>query len=214
MYRIFYLLFAATILFTSCNNDDDAGTPEPEEENFYALTVGNTWEYDYYKFNTQTEDFVLMDAALTKTITGTTEINGETFYNIQTVSTGTFNCIFCNEEVQNELVRDSLGYQIYTTGTISFATEDETEYKMADQPFGEVFGKLVAGTSTVEVEAGTFATVRNINYVKFPSGELSVGVGQVLYADGIGMIKETASAISSPLPFGEIRLRSYTQAQD
>ncbi len=209
MYRIFYLLFTATILFTSCNNDDDAGTPEPEEENFYALAVGNSWEYEYYALNTQTDEYELRDLLLTRTITGTTEIDGETYYNVDVITTGTDSCPLCDDQLQTELVRDSLGYEINEEGVILFSKDDENDYLIYSQPFGDIFGKLLSGTTTVDVEAGQFVAQRNVVYAILTSGVTSEGTDEILYSDGVGMVFRTISAVNNPSPLGEIRLKSY-----
>ena len=53
MFRVSIVLLSFSLLFISCNNDDDNSSPPIEEANFYALTIGNSWEYEYFKRNNQ-----------------------------------------------------------------------------------------------------------------------------------------------------------------
>ena len=51
-------LILITLLITLCFacSEDDSSTPETQNDNFYALTVGNSWEYRWYNYFSQAPD--------------------------------------------------------------------------------------------------------------------------------------------------------------
>ena len=58
MFRLFFWFSLSFLLFSSCKKDD-ASTHNIEEENFYALTVGNAWEYEVSRYNSISEEYEL-----------------------------------------------------------------------------------------------------------------------------------------------------------
>lgn len=209
MKRIFFYASLMALCF-SCNSNDDA---QPQnEDNFYALTVGNEWVYKNYKYNTNTqlyEDTGVIDSV---SIVGTQELNGNTYYKFRRWTTGNESGItFCNENGEHfELLRDSLGYLINDGGAIKFTNNDYSEREVSSQSWGTIYEKLATGETDMSVEAGTFSCVFSERYAVESSGNQLPGLDHYYYSDGIGLVFDTSSFVSNPIPAIERRLDSYT----
>ncbi len=213
MFRLsIFLIFFSFLLF-SCNNDDDS-TPENEPANFYALAVGNTWEYEVSMYSLSQEEYILQDLIITNTITAETVIDGETYYTYTTTSEGTQECNLCVEDIGNDVVKDSLGYLIKDNGTILFSKNNTEDYQISSNTWGDVFGVLQEGEVDVETAAGEFVALQNDRYIILPNGELGEGRDSYLIADGVGMVVKTISLVSQATPLYRITLKSYTIAEN
>ncbi len=201
------------MFFISCSSDDSpSGDSQPIESNFYGLKVGNTWTYEYFRRIGNTEEFETSNAFDEVKIVGSFEIDGETYYSVETITTGNNNaptCVPPNGAAITK-VRDSLGYLINDSGAILFSHEDEGEYLVAtgQQPFN-LYGILISGMENIEVTSGTFSSKRNEVYGKFEDGTTSPGRNFIFYTEGIGEIKQTYNYATNPLNFAEKRLVSY-----
>ena len=126
---LFPVLLALSVCFTSCSNDDD--TISTPEENFFALTVGNSWVYEHYqRENPVTAVYNSVGVIDSVKIVGTEIIDGNEFYKYQIRTSGndTDNPFFGQNGERFEYRRDSLGYLISETGNILFAREDYQEF--------------------------------------------------------------------------------------
>lgn len=74
----FFLLIAATVLVTSCD-DDDGSAPVPTSGDLFPLAVGNTWEYRY-RTPHGLDDF----DGVKKEITAEVQLEGRTYYQMIT----------------------------------------------------------------------------------------------------------------------------------
>jgi len=213
----FYLLafFLFSFLFISCNKDDDSSAEEQElsEPNFYALTVGNSWQYEYFQRIGQTDEFESLNVFDDVSITGTSEITGNTYFNFETTTTGneaSHSMVPDNGTVLTKL-RDSLGYLINENGLKYFSHSNlNQEYLIRDAP-GEakIYGVLTENETNLEVAAGNFSCSINELYAKFADGTISPATDYYFYSEEIGQIKTTCSLVSSPLTKIEKRLVSY-----
>lgn len=203
------------VFFISCNKEDNNTSEEQQadETNFYGLKVGNTWTYEYFKRIGNTEEFETTNAFDEVKITGTSEINGEVFYSLETTTTGNDGAPVCVPQngTANIKVRDSLGYLINDTHQILFSNKNEQEYLavVTPQAYYDLFGILISGIENVEVTAGTFPSLRNELYAKFTDGTISPGRNITSYSDEIGEIKATYSFVSGVNNYAEKRLVSY-----
>lgn len=198
-------------MFISCNNDDDSSAPPVEEANFYALTVGNTWTYEYFERDWSSGEFVTMDVVEEVLITETTEIEGEVFFTFQSTTTGE-NMTPISPEIGITTInkRDSLGYLINDEHSVLFSNENLNAYLISDNDWGNMYGELKEGFEDVEVEAGAFSTNRNEIYaILSNNGEISPGRDNKYYTEEIGEVYRTFSSVSNPEHSWEKRLISY-----
>lgn len=214
MKRIILSLCASALIF-SCSNDDDGGceTGGTQANNFYALTVGNSWEYKNYIYNTTTQEYDYSGVIDSVEIIGTQEIEGNSYFEFKTLTTGNDDddpLLNSNGE-RTELLRDSLGYLVLDTGVIKFTNNDFTERLLNEQDWGNTYETLQEETSEFTVEAGSFTCVNSHRYAKSnPDGALLPGLDKIYYSDGIGLIYETISFVSSNIPRVQRRLDSYS----
>ena len=114
------ILLLFSVLFISCNNDDGSPTEEQElsEPNFYALNVGNSWRYEYFQRIDRTDEFESLNAFDDVTISGTSEINGNTYHNVETTTSGNdgASAFVPDNGTAITKLRDSLGYLIDENG--------------------------------------------------------------------------------------------------
>ena len=218
MYRYLLAFFALSLVFVSCNSKDDTTQEEEQqiEENFYALTVGNTWNYEFYKRVSQSDEFESIDVFNAVEITGTTQINAEEYYIFTTTTTGNDDGQApCNDNgLSNEHFRDSLGHLINEHGKIKYSQLSTTPYLIRENEWGDIFGVLKEGTNDITVEAGSFTSIENEIYAVFEDGTESAGRDHHFFADGIGLVQENHSTVSNPIHIWENRLKSYQLVEE
>lgn len=214
MNRVFYACFIFSLIFTSCNSDDDVSLPLIEEVNFYALTIGNSWEYEYFRKNNQTGDFESLEVFENVSLIGTEVINDLIYYNFEKTTTGNPNpssCAVCNENgVQNQFYRDSLGYLINEAGIILFSNENTEVYLVQEQFWGTTYGFLELELQEFEVEAGIFATKENIVYAILSDGTEGTGMDRSYYSEMNGLVLQKYATVQSQTHLFEKRLKSYS----
>jgi len=203
------------LVFGACNSDDNADEINEEiEENFFALKVGNTWTYNYFSRVGQTEEFENLGAVDQVTILSKTEINGETYFEMQTTTIlGDQFCTVCPDEgVANRMVRDSLGYLIDTEGVIIFSSQDvDTDYLILEFEQYDIFGKLLLESELISVEAGNFECLKNEVFAVFEAdGSISQGRDYIYFADGVGQTLRKYSGVMNPQHRWEKRLMNFT----
>jgi len=216
MFKFHYVLVGFFLTIVSCNTDDEKSEAQEVEENFYALTVGNSWQYEYYRRVDDTEAFEKLDLLAEVEITGTSVIDGETYYDQRTVITGNDTYVPGDEDLGETFQkrRDSLGYLIDEKGTIIFSNENQVDYTVSENSWGTVFGKLQTNTETVVVDAGTFTCTDNLIYAVMSSGETAPGTDHVYYFDGVGFVQRNFSLVSQERHTWEKRLKSYEIVED
>ena len=213
MNRFSIFFFAISVFFLTSCSDDEAKTitQEETEVSFYALTVGNTWNYQYFILNSVTDEFEPSALFQEVKITGTEFINGNTYYIFKSTSSGNGDNLpnFLQPgETKINKYRDSLGYLINENSRISFSSENTEPYSLDEGSVLDTFGQLVEGSQEIIVEAGTFSTIYNEIY-GILDGELLDGRGRYFYAYGIGYIKQDIGFLSNPTHNWERRLISY-----
>lgn len=214
MKRIILSMFTLVFLF-SCSNDDESGCNAMNaqvEAGFYALKVSNSWVYKNYAYNNITQQYEDSGVIDSVEITATEIINDNTYFKFRTLTSGNDdNNLLLNANGETtELLRDSIGYLIWETGTIKFTNNDFSERTLNEESWGTTFEALQAGTNDFTVEAGTFPCINSERYAKSnPDGELLPGLDRIYYSDGVGLIHGTLSFVSSNVPAVESRLDSY-----
>ncbi|MDG5492497.1 hypothetical protein [Psychroserpens sp. SPM9] len=210
MKRILLYLCALTFTF-SCSNDST--TPETPEANFYALTVGNSWVYKNYRYNSNTqlyEDTGVIDSV---SIISTEELFGDTYFKFRRLTTGNEEGItFCNPNGEHfEYLREDNGNLVRSDGTVKFTNNDFSLRVLSENAWGDIVEQLVEGESTMNVEAGSFICINSERYALLsPDNDPSPGLDRFYYADGFGLIYDTSSYVSNEIPAIIRRLDTYT----
>ncbi|NQY29446.1 MAG: hypothetical protein HRT69_08240 [Flavobacteriaceae bacterium] len=214
-----HILFISliVILLASCN-DDSGSLPLPIQNNvtsnFYALTVGNTWEYKYYQRNSNGNfiDTGVVDAV---EITNTVNLNNNIYYEFKTITSGNdnpssnYNHSLNETGEKTELLRDSLGYLINEVGSIKYTHSDYNERLTDTESFGTYHFMLVEDPVDVTTQAGSFYCLDAHTYVKDTNGNLLPSLDHTNYSDGFGLIFSTMSYVSYSEHFIEKRLNTY-----
>lgn len=216
MLRVFFA-FSLTLLFISCNNEDDADSLEGEVEvaNFFGLKVGNTYTYSYHIRINDTE-FETTSWTDEVEITAEVIINGNTYFEYTTTTSGDEGTSFPGLEtgVKITTIRDVSGELQNETGAILFSNVENSEpYIISQADWGDVFGERLNEEREQAVPAGTFNCNANNKYAIINStGEQAPGLDVILYSDGIGEVYSTISTVSNPVHMWEKRLVAYTIA--
>lgn len=211
MYKLFLVLFSISLLFVSCDKDDS--DPQIEEANFYALTIGNNWQYEYFERIGMTDEFESMGIIEDVLITETSVIDGENFFTFQSTTTGNDNNrpVAPENGVSIKKVRDSIGFLIDQNHVILYSSENFTDYLIIDeQQCCDIFGVLKVGTETIQVPAGEFICIWNEIYLIIEStGDMSPGRNRFYYKDGVGEIYKEYSSVSDAQHDWEKRLLNF-----
>ena len=206
-----FLFSLCIISIISCNNDDDEIiTPELPEVNFYALAVGNTWEYQVEERNFQGE-YELLDMTFLLTVQDSSVVNDKTYYNIVSSSEGIDECSICETVVGNMSVRDSLGYLVDVEGQIQFSNENLGQYTFIDEDWALVHGKLNPDLMLFYIENEIISTLENERYGTLSSGEVIPARDKINYAAGIGLVYQTISFVSEDTPKWKVTIKSISR---
>ena len=160
--------------FFSCSNDDDSVTPEAQEPNFYALTVGNSWVYKSQRYNFNTESYEDTEIIDSVSIVGTEAILGNTYFKFRTKTTGSTDSesqLSNSNGTKFEYFREVDGNLVNDSNAIVFTTTDYSEILVLEASWGSIFEKLAEDLATVEVPAGTFECYNKQRYARTPEGE-------------------------------------------
>ncbi len=209
MKRLLILLAFFALIF-SCNSDDTTEPLQPEADNFYALTVGNSWVYKNYKYNLNTQVYDDTGVIDSISIVDTQEFNGEAYFKFRRWTTGNEARItFCNENGEHfEYFRDSLGYLVKEDGSIKFTNNDYNERVLGVNGPVTIYEKLRNDLANQTVEAGTFECMYSERYARI-AGDQAPGLDRFYYFDGIGLVYDTTSFTSQAIPTIIRRLDSY-----
>ena len=205
---LFYLCFIA--FFYSCS-DDATTVPDTQSDNFYALTVGNSWVYKNYRYNPQTEVYDDTGVIDSISIISTEDIDGQTYFKFRRLTTGNEAGItFCNANGEHfEYLREDNGNLITSEGDVKFTNSDFSLRVLSENNWGNIVEQLEEGESALEVEAGTFTCINSERYAILSDGNNSPGLDRFYYANGYGLIYDTSSFVSSDIPSIIRRLDTY-----
>ena len=195
MKRILFTVSLFACLF-SCSNDD-AATPETQDPNFYALTVGNSWVYKNYSYNVNTDTYDDTGVIDSISIVNTEVFEGNTYFKLRRLTTGNdIGITFCNPNGEYfELVRDSLGALIRSDGLIKFTNTNYEERILAQEPWGSIREILTAGETDISLEAGIFSCVNSERYAILTDAGQAPALDKFYYSDGVGLIYDTISFV-------------------
>ncbi|QHI36602.1 hypothetical protein IMCC3317_19650 [Kordia antarctica] len=207
-----YLVLACLVVTSiSCSTDDNT-IPEPEE-NFYALTVGNSWVYEHHRReNIQSIIFNNTGVIDSVKIVGTEIINDNEFYKYRIRTSGNENNIaFCSPNGERfEYVRDSIGYLIDEYGKVKFSREDDQEFLLREDSFLNLYTARGENNEIISTTAGDFDCEYMKIYAKQPQTlELFPALDKYHFAEGVGKVFNTVSFSSEDIHRMERRLISY-----
>lgn len=213
MTRNFLIILVLAFAF-SCSSDDTITTltaNEPVDPGFYGLQVGNSWVYKNYKRNAETDTYEDTGVIDSVSVVGTQEFNGNTYFKFRRNTTGNENAItFCNPNGEHfEFVRDSLGFLIHEDGRIKFTNSDYNERVVNTETWGTIYETLNPSEALITVESGLFNCTYSERYAKSTDGDQFPGLDRYYYANGIGLISDTSSFVSSENHSIERRLNSH-----
>ena len=205
MKKMILMLVVATVAMACQKNESAPETPQIPETNYYPLTTGSYWAYQWYSVSGDTSESELnsRDSII---IIGDTIINQNTykvFENTIIISNGMDN-------VSQYYVRDSSGYMVGTNGNIFFSSTNFTDTLNQGNKYIDdndttstfLFSysyKMVNVDEPVTVPAGTF-NVLNYQGTIFSNENLPVDnprYTNTYYADGVGKVMSTNFYYSS-----------------
>ncbi|MEO1030933.1 MAG: hypothetical protein AAFX55_05995 [Bacteroidota bacterium] len=196
-----YITLIVFLLVLSCSNSEDN---EEENSNFYALTVGNQWQYRWYNADNEGNDGP-MDLWESIMIVGTEEINDNLYYKFSRTISGNFNGNygFLPENGEHfEYYRDSLGYLINRLGEIKFSNNETLPY--VSETFSSTitengqniptivtgYGELQEEAENYSTNAGSFESLKVVVFYERGDGFVFPARNRVYYTDGIGLVKD------------------------
>jgi hypothetical protein len=207
------LLCYCIIAFTfSCTESDNSDNQiNPPDANFFALTVGNSWVYKNYKYNSVSDTYDDTGVIDSISIVDIQDFSGESYYKFRRLTTGNEEGItFCNPNGEHfEFLREFEGNLINEDGSIKFTNSNNEERLLQENEWGNIYEVLIEGNSIISVEAGEFDCINSERYAKNSDGEQLLGLDRFYYASGIGLIYDTSSFVSNSIPSIIRRLDSY-----
>ena len=211
MKRLFLCLLIFSIVLSCSESDNSENQNNSSTENFYALTVGNSWVYKNYKYDINSETYEDTGVVDEISIIGTQEISGETYFVFRRLTTGNEEGItLCNENGEHfEFLRESNGNLINEEGQIKFTNNNYEERLLKEYQWGNLHETLVEGYTDISVEAGEFTCINSERYLINNEDVRQPGLDRFYYANGYGLIYDTSSYITLDRPTIIRRLDSY-----
>lgn len=210
MKRLFLFAYALAFVF-SCSTSDNEVEPN-SESNFYALTIGNSWVYKYYDYNSNTDSYDENNIIELVEIIDTEEFFGNTYYKFKTTITGVENeNVFSLQNGEKiDFYREVNGTLVNNNNTVLFVYNDFSEQLTFEVSSLNYFRKTIETPVIIDVEAGVFECIEMQQYIKTDEGQQLNGLQKTHYSDGIGLVNRTGvySSLAIPLMIGE--LESYS----
>lgn len=205
--------FCILIFLFSCTGVADLSNESNiPEDNFYALTIGNSWVYKHYQRNIFTENYEETEVIDVVTIVDTESISGELYYKFSIVTTGnpSSNSAFFNSNGEKiEYLRELNGNLVNELGEIIFTNNNFEERLILEDGSFNVYETLINQNIIINVEAGEFECVYSERYARDLQGDLLDGLDRYYYSDGVGLIYNTLSFLSNSTPEIVRRLDSF-----
>ena len=211
MKRLLLCFCIIAFIFSCTESDNSDNQINPPDANFFALTVGNSWVYKNYKYNSVTETYDDTGVIDSISIVDIQDLSGESYYKFRRLTTGNEEGItFCNPNGEHfEFLREFEGNLINEEGSIKFTNSNNEERLLQENQWGNIYEVLIEGNSIISVEAGEFDCINSERYAKNSDGEQLPGLDRFYYASGVGLIYDTSSFVSNSIPVIIRRLDSY-----
>lgn len=201
------LTLAVLFLFSCKDKDDDAKLNAVTATDYFPLTVGSYWVYQWYN----------IDNLGNETIRSTKD---SVFVSADTIINGLTYAILQGTEFGNEIkrfYRDSSGFLVDEKGEIPLFTIHEEPALLGIDTFyasnAPWFWReyKMAADANITVSAGTFENCLTaetyLNPIE-PNAENGIRIYPFNYAEGIGLVRHRTSFYYEPL-YLESRLISY-----
>lgn len=211
MRHLFLCLCVIAITFSCSESDNSDNQINQFDDNFYALTVGNSWVYKNYRYNQNTEVYEDTGVIDSISIVGTHDFLGTSYFKFRRLTTGNEDQItFCNENGEHfEFLRELDGDLIDEMGIIKFTNNNYEDRLLREFDWGNIYETLIEGNSTIDVEAGEFSCINSERYANNLDDDQYPGLDRFYYAKGFGLIYDTSSHVSNSTPTIIRRLDSY-----
>jgi hypothetical protein len=206
------LCFCMIVLAFSCTESDNSNNQiNPADANFFALTIGNSWVYKNYRYNSTTETYDDTEVIDSISIVGLQDFSGESYFKFRRLTTGNEGGItFCNPNGEHfEFLREFEGNLVNEEGSIKFTNNNYEERLLQENQWGKIYEILVEDNTTLTVEAGEFDCINSQRYARNPDDEQLPGLDRFYYSSGFGLVYDTSSFVSSNTPRIIRRLDSY-----
>lgn len=203
------LSFVVIVLFLSCSDDNNQNN---QENNYYALTVGNSWVYENFQYNEETQTYDDTGIIDTVTITSIENILGDDYFVTKTVTVGNeLEIPFCNPNGEKiEYQRAYEGYLIDNTSKLKFVNNVFDRILDKEIGLGSYYFQLEVETETITTAAGVFECQKMYRYFDHNEEAIYNGRHYFYYSEGIGLVIETPTSVALEIPSIERRLTSYT----
>ncbi len=207
------ILFCLCLSFIiiSCDENQDSQDINQPEENFYALTVGNSWVYKNYRYNNTSDTYEDTDVIDSVSIVSKEIVNDSTFYKLRRFTSGndSNNQLFKANGEHFEFLRDSSGTLIDDNGIVKYGNNNFTERLIRENDWGDIYEKLLNEKEILTMDSGVFDCYVMTRYAKSKEEERYPSTDYIYYSDGFGLIYETISFIVQDTPIIVRRLDSF-----
>jgi len=187
-----FLFFCVIVCVYTCSSNDNIQETTQPDSNFYALNVGNSWVYKYYKLDITDNSYSFNNVIDSVSIVGTETINDKLYYKFKTITSGNIptngNPGFSNGE-RFDFFRDSLGYLVNDLGVRLFSNQNTDEWIYLQTPLTYHF-KLTENIETINTNAGLFEC-SDVRVKHFINGNEAPCINHRYYSDGIGEVMLT-----------------------
>ena len=205
------ILFFLCFIIISCDENQESEDINQPAENFYALTVGNSWVYKNYRYDSSSNSYEITDVVDSVSIVGKEDINGKSFYKFRRLTTGndSNSQIFKPNGEHFEFLRDSSGTLIDDKSVVKYVNDNFTERLTRENDWGDIYEKLLSEKEIITLDSGEFDCYVMTRYAKRKEGERLASTDYIYYSEGFGLIYETISYIVQDTPVTERRLDSF-----
>ena len=207
------LLFTCLLVITfSCSTSDDV-VENNQELNFYALTVGNSYNYKFYRYNTETEEYDETNIVQSVTIVDTEDIFGQQYFKFKTSTTGVdgFNLFHLQNGEKIDYFREVDGTLINDNNDVLFVNNEFSEHLVnSDNTSLNLYRKTIEEPVMITLNVGVFNCIEMQNYLITDDGTTLDGISKIHYSKGVGLVQQTSVYSSSATPVMIKKLSSYT----
>tara|TARA_R110000751_G_scaffold135_2_gene586 strand:+ start:7965 stop:8609 length:645 start_codon:yes stop_codon:yes gene_type:complete len=207
-------LLLCTCFFTlifSCSTSDDV-QENNLELNFYGLTVGNSYTYKFYKYNSDTEDYDETLIVQNVIIEDTEEVSGQQYFKIKTTTSGVdgFNLFYLQNGEEIDYLREVDGTLINDNNDVLFVNNEFSEHLVnSDNTSLNLYRKTIEEPVIINSNTGSFNCIEMQNYIVTEDGTTLDGVSKIHYSEGVGLVQQTCVYASSSTPVMIKKLNSY-----
>lgn len=210
--KLIILCFCFSLIMMSCTESAEIENENNQpDDNFYALSVGNSWVYKNYRLDFNTDTYKYTGGVDSISIIDKKNIDGITYYEFRRLTTGiedgSFSCYSNGEYFK--LLRENDGALVDDEGNVIFTNDNFQERLLYENSWGNVYERLVEGDTIMNVEAGEFKCIYSERYAIDTEGQRLEGTNHYYYSEGIGLVYETCSTVSDEKPRMIKRLDAY-----